>query len=166
MLTKFPQFDKLIEISLFTEVENAREIQRELLAGNKDFDFAFVDSANVTSLEHLRAAIYRALLDDQAGQRRTKTIHSEIVFSMSPNNNIMDGLKRFGINAESRAIYVVRVGTTEAELAQAYGFIKSYVQGVELDITEENINRHMSQFLVKKVRILSQRITASIGSLL
>lgn len=151
MLTRFPQFDKVIRISLFENVENAREIQRELLAGNKDFNFAFLDAASVTSEEHLRLAIYRALNDDNAGQRRTKTIHSEVVFCMSPNNNIMDALRRFGINAESRAFYAVRIGSTAEEVDEAFEFLNSYVDGTEAEIVKENIDRLKSDFMVKKV---------------
>jgi EKC/KEOPS complex subunit CGI121/TPRKB len=42
----------------------------------------------ITSMEHLRTAVYQAVLAAAQGGLRTKTVHSEIIWALNPSNNV------------------------------------------------------------------------------
>ena len=42
----------------------------------------------IISTVHALAAVYRALQDYLQGRQRSKNVHSEIVYSLNPNNNV------------------------------------------------------------------------------
>jgi EKC/KEOPS complex subunit CGI121/TPRKB len=54
----------------------------------------FIDSAikscrsQVTSLLHIQTAITQALLAATQNTLRTKTVHSEVIWALNPNNNV------------------------------------------------------------------------------
>ena len=123
-----------LHIGLFRNVKNASFLHQQLLAGNTDFEYAFVDASvvsasppfypslpatdllglglispppstaalpvfskhvtdttniiQVVSRLHALAAAYRAVNDLLENRLRSRNVHSEIVFSFSPNNNV------------------------------------------------------------------------------
>ncbi|KAK9470753.1 kinase binding protein CGI-121-domain-containing protein [Dipodascopsis tothii] len=95
---------------LVRDVGNAAEIRAALLAGDAAYEYAFVDASTILSREHLLAAVNRALTDREHDAVRTKNIHSEIVFALSPNGNISEALRRFGVADTTKDLVVVRVG--------------------------------------------------------
>lgn len=77
-----------IVIGLFRDVSNAGFLRQQLLDGNAEFEYAFLDTALIASRQHVLAACFRALHDHQQQRMKTRNVHSEIVFCMSPNNNV------------------------------------------------------------------------------
>lgn len=77
-----------LRIGLFKDVKNARYLRQQLLDGNSDFEYAFLDPAAVLSRSHVLAACFRAINDMQNARLKSRNVHSEIVFSLSPNNNV------------------------------------------------------------------------------
>lgn len=151
--TKFPQFkDKQVQIYLFENVENTPEIRSNLASGNPDYNYAFINSATIVSLDHLLAATYRAVNDYESEIPRTRNLHSEIVFCLSPNNNIMDGLKRFGTSDESDTFYAVKVidENKETDHEKYHKFLKQIIKGDEVDVTRETVKSHTNAAIVKK----------------
>lgn len=47
-------------------------------------------SGQILSTTHLLAAVFRAANDYQNGRIRSRNVHSETVFALSPNNNVSD----------------------------------------------------------------------------
>jgi len=84
-----PQFPKFkISIHKFSNVTNSSEIKHNLISGNQEYNFAFINSYTIVSIEQLVAAIYRSLLDYTQFKIRTKTLHSEVIFSLSQTQNV------------------------------------------------------------------------------
>lgn len=163
---KFPQFPQEIDISYFSDVKNAGQIRTELLAGNPDYQVAFINANTLLSSKHLLAAVYRAVSDQDAGSMKTKNVHSEVLFCLGGNNNIMDSLRRFGIQDDTTNIVAVKVGG---------GDYKKLVEGTEEEFTDEQIAKNTDLKLVKKVYKLpgtvsledrAQVETAALGALL
>ena len=77
-----------LQIGLFTDVQNTAFLRQQLLDGNVEFEYAFLDAAVLLSREHVLAACFRAINDQQQARLKSKNVHSEIVFSLSPNNNV------------------------------------------------------------------------------
>lgn len=77
-----------VHVALFRGVANAAFLQAQLLARNADFEYAFIDAATVASRFHLLSAVYKAVAAELAGAMKTPNVHSEIVTSLSSNNNV------------------------------------------------------------------------------
>ncbi|ODQ63936.1 hypothetical protein NADFUDRAFT_52922 [Nadsonia fulvescens var. elongata DSM 6958] len=149
----FPQYPQApVSISLFENVTNSSELREGLLAGNQCYNYAFIDAANVVSQEHLLAAIYRAVSAREEGEKmRTKNISSEIVFCMSPSNNIMDALKRFGISDTTTSVVVVKADPThKANTDLVTNELHSLVRGDMLSVNGKNLQRFTDLNMVKK----------------
>lgn len=101
----------------------------------------------VASLLHLQTAIYQAILADSQGSLRTKTVHSEVLWALSPTNNvrltsctlfyrlshfifkITEALRRYGVSDTGTALFVVRIAPTKEENVQdkMNATIKGYI---------------------------------------
>lgn len=77
-----------LHIGLFQDVENASFLRQQLLDGNTDFEYAFLDAAVLLSRKHVLAACWRAINDSLQARLKTRNVHSEIVFALSTNNNV------------------------------------------------------------------------------
>ena len=77
-----------LQIALFKEVKNSAFLRKQLLDGNTDFEYAFLDASVLLTRQHVLAACFRATNDLLNNRLRSRNVHSEIVFSLSPNNNV------------------------------------------------------------------------------
>jgi EKC/KEOPS complex subunit CGI121/TPRKB len=77
-----------VHVALFRNVANAEFLQSQLLGRNPDFEYAFIDATTVASRFHLLSAVYKAITIETSGSMRTPNVHSEIVCSLSSNNNV------------------------------------------------------------------------------
>ena len=80
--------DYPLTIGLFKDVKNASFLRKQLLEGNTDFEYAFLDASTIISRNHVFAACFRAINDQINGRMKSRNVHSEVVFSLSPNNNV------------------------------------------------------------------------------
>ena len=98
--------DLALYVALYHNVQNAAYLRGQLLAGNADFEYAFVDASmvgrsiaedghksltaerQIVSSKHLLAAAFRAMNDYLHERLKSRNVHSEIVFALSPNNNV------------------------------------------------------------------------------
>lgn len=102
-------------IGLYQSVQNAAFLRQQLLTGNTDFEYALIDASmvhllhifyrekfsplykaliyieQIVSRTHILAACFRALNDYLSGRLKSRNVHSEIVFALSPNNNVCTG---------------------------------------------------------------------------
>lgn len=86
ILPHFP--DRPLQICLVKDVQNANFLRQQLLDGNTEFEYAFLDATILLSRNHILAACFRALNDLTYDRLKSRNVHSEIVFSLSPNNNV------------------------------------------------------------------------------
>ncbi|KAI1479080.1 CGI-121-domain-containing protein [Daldinia eschscholtzii] len=99
-------------IGLFKDVSNADFLQQQLLGRNSEYEYAFIDASSVISRIQVLAAVYKAITIHMSGSMKTPNIHSEIVCSLSPNNNISEAYRRFGITpSSSEHLIIVKVLT-------------------------------------------------------
>ncbi|KAH0847763.1 hypothetical protein FOPE_01059 [Fonsecaea pedrosoi] len=80
--------DLPLYVAMYTDVQNAPFLKEQLLAGNSEFEYAFIDAKMVVSTTHVLAAAFRAMNDYLSERLKSRNVHSEIVFSLSPNNNV------------------------------------------------------------------------------
>lgn len=80
--------DHPVHLALFRDVQNAPFLRRQLMDGNTDFEYAFLDATTLLSRAHVLSACFRAINDARAERLKSRNVHSEIVFAFSPNNNV------------------------------------------------------------------------------
>jgi len=74
--------------ALFRGIDNASFIQSQLIARNAEFEYAFIDASCIGSRRQLLSAIFKALMTLLDGSLMTPNVHSEIVCSLTPSNNV------------------------------------------------------------------------------
>lgn len=77
-----------LHIILFRNLANAPFLRQQLLQGNSDFQYAFLDAATILSRDQVLGGCFRAINDMLQERLKSKNVHSEIVFSLSQNNNV------------------------------------------------------------------------------
>ena len=101
---------------LFKNVTNADEVHRALLDLPQP-EMALVDPAPTHSLFALHAAAHKVVVDDARGVLTTRTAHSELVYNLSANKHITEGLRRFGMAGDASAVLACRFDATDADVA-------------------------------------------------
>ncbi|KAH9442088.1 hypothetical protein MJO28_014930 [Puccinia striiformis f. sp. tritici] len=116
-------FSSVINVWLFEEVKNANEIKKALIQASQTndrseqdrLDWAFIDASMITSRQHLITAVSQALVTRSHGTLKTKTLHSEILWTLSPGTNIMEAIKKFGLGPQTSALLLVKLQPIQAE---------------------------------------------------
>jgi EKC/KEOPS complex subunit CGI121/TPRKB len=98
------------------------------------------------SRKHLLTAIQTTLLNALTPtglQTRSHNVHSELLLSLSPNNNITDSIRRHGLSDKTTGLLVVRIepesGDEKSSQEAAWGRIEEVVKGrlVSLDVLDD-----------------------------
>jgi hypothetical protein len=74
--------------AFFRDVTNSDFLHAQLKVRNPEFDYALIDASSVISRHHLLSGVFNALIVILDGTLLSQTPHSEIVLSMSTNNNV------------------------------------------------------------------------------
>lgn len=115
----------------------------------------------------MQTAVYQAILAAVRGALRTKTVHSEIIWALSPNNNvsrsasfedkvpdyryyiqITEAIRRFGVSDTTQSLLVARVGPSGGTSIE--GHMKAVVTGNVLPLAD--LPKLTDWAIVKKVR--------------
>ena len=99
-----------IHVALYRDVQNAAFLRQQLITGNADFEYALIDASmvghriflkkeifltwniQILSRTHALSAVFRAVNDFMNARLKSRNVHSEIVFSLSPANNVRPDL--------------------------------------------------------------------------
>jgi len=142
-----------VHIGLYEDLKNASFLHQQLLAGNTDFEYAFVDASVAVSRVHILASAYRAINDLVEQRLRSRNVHSEIVFCLSPNNNIAESFRRFGISPSTTSLLVLKVSTPEkpytAEAVRSH--LQSSVEGTAVPFGDNELAKSTDLARVKKI---------------
>ncbi|POW05616.1 hypothetical protein PSTT_09561 [Puccinia striiformis] len=103
-------FSSVINVWLFEEVKNANEIKKADITLQ-----LFCRQIQITSRQHLITAVSQALVTRSHGTLKTKTLHSEILWTLSPGTNIMEAIKKFGLGPQTSALLLVKLQPIQAE---------------------------------------------------
>ncbi|CAD6505243.1 BgTH12-00735 [Blumeria graminis f. sp. triticale] len=114
-----------VHVALYRNVKNSAFLEQQLLGGNSDYEYAFIDARVILSKVHVFASCFRAIVDQLSDKLRTRNVHSEIVFALSPNNNIRTAFRNFGITANTSSLLVIKIGDLTQSLS-----IRSHLEKV------------------------------------
>ncbi|KAF7943895.1 uncharacterized protein EAE97_005965 [Botrytis byssoidea] len=139
-----------LHIALYRNITNASFLHQQLLTGNTDFEYAFIDATVVLSKLHILAAAYRAINDALEERLKSRNIHSEIVFSLSMNNNIAESFRRFGITPTTTSLLVVKVAPASSA-SQISEHLSSVIEGEPVPFDDESLASMVDIARVKKL---------------
>ncbi|KAI9850024.1 MAG: hypothetical protein M1838_006197, partial [Thelocarpon superellum] len=149
--------DRPVHIALFRNVRNAGFLKEQLLSGNIDFEYALIDASMIVSTIHALAAVFRAVNDMMFSRLRSRNVHSEVVFALSPNNNISEALSRFGIGEHTTSLLVVKVSTVpEVSSRSVQQHLDKVLEGTPVDFSDENLHSMTDLARVRKVYKLQE----------
>lgn len=194
-----PGYD--VHIALYKDLRNAEFLQKQLLEGNTAFEYALIDASVVRSGDsftaeylrtkrmmsregyqltgfqiisqiHILSAVYRATNNLVESRLRSRNVHSEIVFSLSPNNNVslpllisLSSLTRvtsqiaasfrtFGVLPTIKNLILIKVttpSTPEFTAENVANHISSAVEGEQVPFNDEEIAKMTDWAKVKKI---------------
>lgn len=139
-------------MGLFQDVRNARFLRQQLLDGNGDFEYAFIDAEVIISTTHALAGVFRAANDYRNGRLRSRNVHSEIVFALGPNNNIAESFRKFGISDTTSSLLVIKLSTSpEITHESVKTHLETAIQGESIEFCDENLAKFVDVARVRKV---------------
>ncbi|EOD46590.1 hypothetical protein UCRNP2_6691 [Neofusicoccum parvum UCRNP2] len=154
-----------VHVALFRDVKNAQFLRRQLLEGNQAFEYAFLDATALLSTTHVLAAVFRALNDQRNARLKSRNVHSEIVFSLSPNNNIADSFRRFGVQDTTTALLAIKVSTESAPVSvdAVQSHLSESVEGTALPFTDASLAEFTDLARIRKIYKLDAALPSQKG---
>ncbi|KAI3324661.1 CGI-121-domain-containing protein [Xylariaceae sp. AK1471] len=132
-----------VHVAVFQDVENAAFLHQQLLARNADFEYAFIDAGVITSRLQVLSAVFKAITVQIAGTMKTPNVHSEIVCSLSPTNNIAEAYRRHGITSTSRNLVIVKVLVTPAVSSPNLSTSTATNPDSQTPTTAQDVEKHL-----------------------
>ncbi|KAK0258073.1 hypothetical protein LTR91_018616 [Friedmanniomyces endolithicus] len=78
---------------------------------------------------------------------KSKNVHSEIVFSLSPNNNISESFRRFGVSETTTEILAIKVGNDKMQVEE---HLRKHVEGHVVPFTDELLTSVRDEARIQK----------------
>ncbi|XP_065066547.1 EKC/KEOPS complex subunit TPRKB-like [Rhopilema esculentum] len=113
-----------LKVRLFKNVKNVSELKKKVIGG--DIQAALLRPSVVCHSFSLVVAANKARHQMIHGKMKTRTLHTELIFNLSPSHSISDSLKKFGVEDKDTSLLLAYLFDVEKE-----DKIESYVNEID-----------------------------------
>lgn len=162
-IVSFPQFpNHKVFITLYKNVSQGtiRTIKHELMQANPNYDYCFLNTKYIISLEQLQNSIHKSILNKANNSMQAKTLNTEILLNLSPVNVISDAIKRFGILDDCANTIIVKVISPDDDASQIAKNLDDIVDGDNVETKDEVLLDLVDVSKFKKVYKLNDAVIA------
>ncbi|KAF8244452.1 kinase binding protein CGI-121, partial [Wilcoxina mikolae CBS 423.85] len=94
-------------------------------------------------------AVHKFLI---AEKLRTRNVHSEIVFCLSPNNNISESFRRFGLSDTTTSLICIKISSPQKPISSAdvERYLAEVVKGTPVEFSDDAIAQETDSARVSK----------------
>ncbi|KAM6895645.1 EKC/KEOPS complex subunit TPRKB [Xenentodon cancila] len=156
-LELFPDYS--VTQLLFKEVRNAAELRQRAVEGK--INGALINPTVVVNPFQALVAANKAVHLQTIGKMKTRSLNSEIIFNLSPTNNISEAFKRFGISDGDDSVLVVVVHDKDEQ--QFLSDVAAVVDGQQVPV--EDVSSLSDPAKIKKLYKITPE-EEKVGSLL
>ncbi|KAI8816450.1 kinase binding protein CGI-121-domain-containing protein [Fimicolochytrium jonesii] len=143
-------------VSVFEDVVNAKESKQFIVSGSGVVpNCVLLNGAAILDKTLLQLSALKALLAQSSSSMRTRTLYSEVIFNLSPTNNISDALRSFGISDTApTSLIAVTIGDAgvpgvDEEQAEVHRKLEELIKGRRTGI--ERIGQLVDLDVVTKI---------------
>ncbi|XP_018556042.1 EKC/KEOPS complex subunit TPRKB [Lates calcarifer] len=134
-----------VTLLLFKEVKNAAELRKSAMEGK--INGALINPTMLVDPFQVLVAANKAVHLQKIEKMKTRNLYSEIIFNLSPTNNISEAFKRFGISDGDDSVMVVVVHNKDE--SQLLTDIVAKVDGQQVSV--EDISSMSDSAKIKKL---------------
>ncbi|XP_042259854.1 EKC/KEOPS complex subunit TPRKB [Thunnus maccoyii] len=124
--------DHSVTQMLFKEVKNAAELRQKAVEGK--INGALINPTMLLNPFQVLVAANKAVHLQKIGKMKTRSLFSEIIFNLSPTNNISEAFKKFGISDGDDSVLVVLVHNKDE--SQLLSDITAKVNGRQVPVED------------------------------
>ena len=122
--------DYIVDVCLCKNVENASELRDKIIQGK--LNCTLMNTKYILDIFPVLLAANKAVHSFLNSSMKTRNVHAEILYNLSPSTSINESLKKFGISKDDKALLLVIIRkTTESHTKEIIEQIQGEVNNLD-----------------------------------